>query len=87
MGKIYFVKTCSGLIAFGVGHGIVMPAFAHKIFFRNHPLIGEIMNKYVLMLAAGCLIAAAPAYYAFQAQAEESALSAGMPDAASTLNQ
>ncbi len=31
------------------------------------------MNKYVLMLAAAGLIAAAPAYYAFQAQAEESA--------------
>ena len=30
------------------------------------------MNKYVLMLAAAGLIAAAPAYYAFQAQAEES---------------
>ena len=29
------------------------------------------MNKYVLMLAAAGLIAAAPAYYAFQAQAEE----------------
>ena len=31
------------------------------------------MNKYVLMLAAAGLIAAAPAYYAFQAQAEEMA--------------
>lgn len=31
------------------------------------------MNKYVLMLAAAGLIAAAPAYYAFQAQAEEAA--------------
>jgi hypothetical protein len=31
------------------------------------------MNKYVLMLAAAGLIAAAPAYYAFQAQAEETA--------------
>lgn len=29
------------------------------------------MNKYILMLAAAGLIAAAPAYYAFQAQAEE----------------
>ena len=29
------------------------------------------MNKYVLMLASAGLIAAAPAYYAFQAQAEE----------------
>lgn len=29
------------------------------------------MNKYVLTLAAAVLIAAAPAYYAFQAQAEE----------------
>ena len=29
------------------------------------------MNKYVLTLAAVGLIAAAPAYYAFQAQAEE----------------
>ncbi|HEU4838559.1 MAG TPA: hypothetical protein VFS88_04010 [Micavibrio sp.] len=29
------------------------------------------MNKYVLMMAAAGLIAAAPAYYAFQAQAEE----------------
>ena len=29
------------------------------------------MNKYVLTLAAAGLIAAAPAYYAFQAQAEE----------------
>lgn len=29
------------------------------------------MNKYFLMLAAAGLIAAAPAYYAFQAQAEE----------------
>ena len=31
------------------------------------------MNKYVLMLAAAGLIAAAPAYYAFQAQADEGA--------------
>lgn len=31
------------------------------------------MNKYVLMLAAAGLIAAAPAYYAFQAHADESA--------------
>jgi len=31
------------------------------------------MNKYVLMLADAGLIAAAPAYYAFQAQAEETA--------------
>lgn len=29
------------------------------------------MNKYVLTLAAAALIAAAPAYYAFQAQADE----------------
>jgi hypothetical protein len=29
------------------------------------------MNKYVLMMAAAGLIAAAPVYYAFQAQAEE----------------
>ncbi len=29
------------------------------------------MNKYFLMLAAAGLIASAPAYYAFQAQAEE----------------
>jgi len=29
------------------------------------------MNKYALMLVAAGLIAAAPAYYAFQAQAEE----------------
>lgn len=29
------------------------------------------MNKYALMLAAVGLIAAAPAYYAFQAQAED----------------
>ncbi len=29
------------------------------------------MNKYVLMLVAAGLIATAPAYYAFQAQAEE----------------
>ncbi len=29
------------------------------------------MNKYVLTLSAAALIAAAPAYYAFQAQAEE----------------
>ena len=31
------------------------------------------MNKYMLMLAAAGLIAAAPAYYAFQAQADEPA--------------
>jgi hypothetical protein len=31
------------------------------------------MNKYVLMLAAAGLIAAAPVYYAFQANAEEAA--------------
>jgi hypothetical protein len=37
----------------------------------------DIMNKYVLMLAAAGLIAAAPAYYAFQAQAEEKAPAAG----------
>lgn len=29
------------------------------------------MNKYILTLAAAVLIATAPAYYAFQAQAEE----------------
>jgi hypothetical protein len=29
------------------------------------------MNKYVLTLAAAALIASAPAYYAFQAQADE----------------
>lgn len=40
------------------------------------------MNKYVLMLAASALIAAAPAYYAFQAQAEEAEPAA----ARSTLN-
>lgn len=34
------------------------------------------MNKYVLMLAAAGLIAAAPAYYAFQAQAEEAPVEA-----------
>lgn len=34
------------------------------------------MNKYVLMLAAAGLIAAAPAYYAFQAQADEMAAEA-----------
>lgn len=33
------------------------------------------MNKYVLMLAAAALISAAPAYYAFQAQAEDSVAS------------
>lgn len=31
------------------------------------------MNKYVLMLAAAGLISAAPAYYAFQAHAEDAA--------------
>lgn len=31
------------------------------------------MNKYVLMLAAAGLIAAAPVYYAFQAHADEAA--------------
>jgi hypothetical protein len=40
----------------------------------NPYFLGEkFMNKYVLMLAAAGLIAAAPAYYAFQAQAEEAA--------------
>lgn len=38
------------------------------------------MNKYVLTLAAALLIAAAPAYYAFQAQAEESAPAASVTD-------
>lgn len=33
------------------------------------------MNKYFLMLAAAGLIASAPAYYAFQAQAEEAPVS------------
>lgn len=37
-----------------------------------HRFVREfIMNNYVLVLAASALIAAAPAYYAFQAQAEE----------------
>jgi len=40
------------------------------------------MNKYVLMLAAAGLIAAAPAYYAFQAQADEMATEAAAPVAA-----
>lgn len=31
------------------------------------------MNKYILMLAAAGLIAAAPAYYAFQAHADDAA--------------
>lgn len=37
------------------------------------------MNKYVLTLAAALLIAAAPAYYAFQAQAEEAVPAAAEP--------
>lgn len=41
------------------------------------------MNKYVLMLVAAALIAAAPAYYAFQAQAEEASnAAAGTVDCA-----
>jgi hypothetical protein len=45
------------------------------------------MNKYVLMLSALALIAAAPAYYAFQAQADETSTTASgaakpMPTAA-----
>lgn len=43
------------------------------------------MNKYVLMLAASALIAAAPAYYAFQAQAEEADVP-GAKAAVSTQN-
>jgi hypothetical protein len=44
--------------------------------FNHQPLTLKreiLMNKYVLMLAAAGLIAAAPAYYAFQAQADEGA--------------
>lgn len=40
------------------------------------------MKKYALMLVAAGLIAAAPAYYAFQAQAEEAAPAATTEGAA-----
>jgi hypothetical protein len=47
--------------------GIVETVFNHQpLTLERNP-----MNKYVLMLAAAGLIAAAPAYYAFQAQADE----------------
>lgn len=45
------------------------------------------MNKYVLMLAASALIAAAPAYYAFQAQAEEAPASAAEEAAATPVTE
>lgn len=50
-------------------------------FTRRDP-----MNKYALMLAAVGLIAAAPAYYAFQAQAEEAAAPAATEGAAAAVD-
>lgn len=44
------------------------------------------MNKYALMLAAVGLIAAAPAYYAFQAQAEEAAAPATQTEEAAKVD-
>jgi hypothetical protein len=76
---------CCTIIAFDAKAGIVKRTlrtcvqYFIKPYFRRETR----MNKYVLMLAAAGLIAAAPAYYAFQAQAEEPATSAEADAAAS----